>query len=191
MFQDSSSYLELELIDYDLFCDPGCRPRLGPSPPIQQSPSHNEETNVFDHDFERLRHLYSCPCPSPDTIACESPPQPTSPTQTSRDSTLRRSSDERRHRRPDTIKKNPKARKSSLYMPLTSAYSVRPSRVSPGSRVSSRSAPATPCGSLVPNLLALTQRMSASRHGSKSSKLEEECDHLLTDDNSANTDHKF
>lgn len=160
-----------------MFCDGGCKPRLGASPPALRSPPAAEP--VCEHE---LRRLFACPSPD-----APSPPQPTSPTQ-SRDSTLRRPSDERRHRRE---KKTARARKSSLYMPLSVAYPPRTSRVSPGARASSRSAPATPSGGLVPNLLTFTQRVSASRHGSRSSRLEEESDPLLAEIESARPDHKF
>lgn len=170
-----------------MYCDGACKPRLGPSPPVHRSPS-NVDDSVYDREAYGLRNLFACP--SPEAGACESPPQPTSPTQTSRDSTLRRPSDEGRHRRADNIKKTPKARKSSLYMPLSVAYPVRPARTSPGTRASSRSAPATPCGSLVPNLLNFT-RISASRHGSRSSRFDEESDPLLMDMELSRTDHKF
>ncbi|XP_037295694.1 uncharacterized protein LOC115454246 [Manduca sexta] len=185
---DPSYDLELELIDCEMYCDGGCKPRLGSSPPVHRSPSNAEEI-LLEHEPYGLRHLFACPSPEvPGT--CESPPQPTSPTQTSRDSTLRRPSDDRRHRRIECAKKTPKARKSSLYMPLSVAYPVRTSRISPGARASSRSAPATPCSSLVPNILTFTQRVSASRHSSRSSRLEEEKDPLLTE-TEIHTDHKF
>lgn len=77
-------------------------------------------------------------------------------------------------------------------MPLSSNYNGKVSRISPGSRASSRSAPATPCGGLVPNLLAFTHKVSVSRQSFKSSKLEEENDPLLTDNEaSKDGDHKF
>ncbi|KAL0842429.1 hypothetical protein ABMA28_014533 [Loxostege sticticalis] len=174
---DPTFDLELELIDCEMYCDGGCKPRLGASPPALRSPPAAEP--VCEHE---LRRLFACPSPD-----APSPPQPTSPTQ-SRDSTLRRPSDERRHRRE---KKTARARKSSLYMPLSVAYPPRTSRVSPGARASSRSAPATPSGGLVPNLLTFTQRVSASRHGSRSSRLEEESDPLLAEIESARPDHKF
>ncbi|XP_011549569.3 uncharacterized protein LOC105381525 isoform X2 [Plutella xylostella] len=168
MVRDSTFDLDLELMDFDVY-DGGRKPRLGPSPPVPRSPSHDE---VFEHEHERLRHLYHCPCPSPDAAACQSPPQPTSPTQMSRDGSLQRN-----YRRGDAARRAAaRVRKSSLYMPLSTAYPMRPARVSP--RASSRSAPATPCGSLVPNLLAL----SISRHSSRASRLQEENDPLLDDE---------
>lgn len=171
-----------------MYGEGGCKPRLGASPPIHRSPSNPDEASL-EHEPYCLRHLFACPSPEIAGV-CESPPQPTSPTQTSRESTLRRPSDERRHRRLDTVKKTLKMRKSSLYVPLSVAYPVvRTSRISPGSRVSSRSAPATPCSALVPNLLSFNQRVSASRLSSKSSRLEEEKDPLL--DLETRTDHKF
>ncbi|KAJ0180766.1 hypothetical protein K1T71_004170 [Dendrolimus kikuchii] len=185
---DPSFDLELELIDCEMYCDGGCKPRVGSSPPVHRSPS-NVDDSIYEHEAYGLRHLFACPSPEV-AGACESPPQPTSPTQTSRESTLRRPSDERRHRRVEGAKKTPKARKSSLYMPLSMAYPVRTSRISPGARASSRSAPATPCSSLVPNLLNFTQRVSASRHSSRSSRLEEEKNPLLTE-LEMRTDHKF
>ncbi|CAK1545092.1 unnamed protein product [Leptosia nina] len=181
---DPSYDLDLELIDCEMYCDGGCKPRLGASPPLRHTHSNSEDT-VFDHEAYGIRHLF----PSPEAGACESPPQPTSPTQTSRDSTLRRMSDDRRLRRLDLGKKS-RTRKSSLYMPLSAGYSGRSSRISPGTRISSRSAPATPCGALVPNLLNLTQRVSASRLSSRSSRLEEENDPLLAPDTET-TEHKF
>ncbi|KAM3961286.1 uncharacterized protein ACR2FA_004623 [Aphomia sociella] len=187
---DPSFDLELELIDCEMYCDGGCKPRLGASPPVHRSPSNVDDEAVYDHEAYGLRHLFACPSPE-GAGACESPPQPTSPTQTSRDSTLRRPSDERRHRRLDNVKKTSKARKSSLYMPLSSAYPIRTSRISPGARASSRSAPATPCSNLVPNLLNFTQRVSASRHGSRSSRFEEESNPLLSEIEHTRTDHKF
>lgn len=180
--------MELELIDCEMYCDGGCKPRLGASPPSHRSPSNVEEP-VYDPEAYALRHMFACPSPEPG--ACESPPQPTSPTQTSRESTLRRPSDERRHRRLESVKKTSKARKSSLYMPLSVAYPVRTSRISPSARASSRSAPATPCSGLVPNLLTFTQRVSASRHGSRSSRLEEESNPLLSEIENIRMDHKF
>ncbi|RVE51238.1 hypothetical protein evm_004203 [Chilo suppressalis] len=185
---DPTFDLELELIDCEMYCDGGCKPRLGASPPAHRSPSTLEE-GAYDHEAYGLRHLFSCPSPDGPN-ACESPPQPTSPTQTSRESTLRRPSDERRHRRLETVKKTPKVRKSSLYMPLV-AYPTRTTRISPGTRASSRSAPATPCSGLVPNLVTFTQRVSASRHGSRSSRLEEESNPLLAEAESSRADHKF
>ncbi|XP_049867492.1 uncharacterized protein LOC126367790 isoform X2 [Pectinophora gossypiella] len=187
---DPAFDLELELIDCEMYCDGGCKPRLGPSPPAHRSPSNTEP--MYDREAYGLRHLFACPSPE-GAGACESPPQPTSPTQTSRDSTLRRPSDERHHRRLESVKKTSKARKSSLYMPLSVAYPVRPSRTSPGARASSRSAPATPCGALVPNLLTFTQRVSASRYGSRSSRCEEESNPLLADieHEHSRADHKF
>ncbi|XP_061712700.1 uncharacterized protein LOC133521637 [Cydia pomonella] len=184
--QDPTFDLELELIDCEMYCDGACKPRLGASPPAHRSPARDDN---YEHEAYGLRHLFTCPSTEL-AGACESPPQPTSPTQ-SRESTLRRPSDERRHRRIDSLKKTPKARKSSLYMPLSVAYPVRTSRVSPGSRVSSRSAPATPCGALVPNLLHFTQRVSATRHGSRSSRCDEENDPLLDAETETRTDHKF
>ncbi|KAI8434605.1 hypothetical protein MSG28_003142 [Choristoneura fumiferana] len=179
--QDPSFDLELELIDCEMYCDGACKPRLGASPPAHRSPARDEN---YEQEANGLRHLFTRPSTeSPAT--CESPPQPTSPTQ-SRDSTLRRPSDERRHRRIESIKKTTKARKTSLYMPLSS-YPSR-TRVSPGVR-SSRSAPATPCGALVPNLLHFT-RGSATRQGSRSSRCDDENDPLL-DVESSRADHKF
>lgn len=179
------------MIDCEMYCDGACKPRLGPSPPAHRSPS-NMDDMVYDREAYGLRHLYACPSPEA-TGACESPPQPTSPTQ-SRDSTLRRPSDERHHRRLESVKKAPKSRKSSLYMPLSVAYPVRTSRISPGTRASrhpvSRSAPATPCGALVPNLLNFTQRVSTSRQ-SRSSRLDEESNPLLLDSDNSHADHKF
>ncbi|XP_028174463.1 formin-like protein 13 isoform X3 [Ostrinia furnacalis] len=164
---DPSFDLELELIDCEMYCDGGCKPRLGASPPGHRSPGAPEPCP---------RAAYA---PRPPPPAPASPPRPTSPTQ-SQDST-RRPSDERRPRK--------KPRKSSLYMPLSVAYPTR-TRPSPGARVSSRSAPATPCGAL-PNLLTFTQRVSASRVGSRSSRFEEESNPLLADIENARTDHKF
>ncbi|XP_050678664.1 uncharacterized protein LOC126974949 isoform X2 [Leptidea sinapis] len=181
---DPSFDIDLELMDCEMYCDGSCKPRLGASPPLRHTHSTSEDT-VFEQDPYDLRHVF----PS-EAGACESPPQPTSPTQTSRDSTLRRLSEERRFKRLDALKKM-RARKSSLYMPLSIAYTGRSSRISPGSRMSSRSAPATPCGALVPNLLLLSQRVS-SRHSSRSSKLEEEQDPLLaTETENAGVEHKF
>ncbi|KPJ19088.1 hypothetical protein RR48_12599 [Papilio machaon] len=189
---DAAFDLELELIDCEMYCDGGCKPRLGTSPPAHRSHS-NVNDAVYDQEAYGLRHLFSCPSQE-NAGACESPPQPTSPTQTSRESTLRRPSEERmdrRTRRLDNVRKTLKARKSSLYMPLSMAHPGRQSRVSPGTRVFSRSAPATPCGALVPNILIFTQRVSASRHSSRSSRLEEENDPLLADVENPRTDHKF
>ncbi|XP_045486051.1 uncharacterized protein LOC111000845 isoform X1 [Pieris rapae] len=184
---DPSYDLDLELIDCEMYCDGGCKPRLGASPPLRHAHSNSEDT-IFDHEAYGIRHLF----PSPEAGTCESPPQPTSPTQTSRDSTLRRLSEDRRLRRLDIGKKSSRTRKSSLYMPLSAGYSGRTSRISPGTRISSRSAPATPCGALVPNLLNLTQRVSASRLSSRSSRLEEENDPLLaTDTENQISEHKF
>ncbi|XP_047021867.1 uncharacterized protein LOC124631490 isoform X1 [Helicoverpa zea] len=184
---DSNFDLELELIDCEMYCDGGCKPRLGSSPPIHQSLDEDDDNNMYMHEaYGSLRQYYTGKPDPP-----ESPPQPTSPTQTSRDSTLRRPSDDRRHRRLESVKKTPRQRKTSLYMPLSVAYPVRTSRISPGTRASSRSAPATPCSSLVPNLLTFSQRVSASRHGSRSSKFEEESDPLLADLENTRTDHKF
>lgn len=163
-----------------MYCDGGCKPRVGTSPTIHQSPS-NLESITYEHEAFGVRHMFHSP------PACESPPQPTSPTQTSRDSS-RRPSEDRRQRRLDSLKRN--IRKSSLYMPLT-AHPVRPSRISPGTRASSRSAPATPCSNLVPNLLNFTHRVSASRNSSRSSRLEEEYDPLLTEPEPPCPDHKF
>ncbi|XP_045783556.1 uncharacterized protein LOC123879700 isoform X2 [Maniola jurtina] len=176
---DPNYDLDLELIDCDLYCDGGCKPRLGSSPPPRRT-----SPNADDSYCERaayLRHLFLT---SPDTPGgCESPPQPTSPTQ-SRESTLRRQIDERCQRRHDLFRKTQKTRKSSLYIPLT--------KIPPGTRkLLTRSAPATPSGALVPNLLNFTQRVSASRHSSRSSRLEEENDPLLADGEPANMDHKF
>lgn len=175
-----------------MYCDGSCKPRVGPSPPVHRSLSDVDDTGFDNESFHIPR-----PCffpPSPDMSgACESPPQPTSPTQTSRESTLRR--ENRLPRRENVVKIIRRPRKSSLYMPLSSAYSVRSSRISPGTRpstrVASRSAPATPCGSLVPNLLNFTQRVSASRHGSSSLRFEEESDPLLNEIEHTRTDHKF
>ncbi|XP_004930355.2 uncharacterized protein LOC101739887 isoform X1 [Bombyx mori] len=175
---------EMELLDCELYCDGSCKPRLGASPPALRSPSDHSES-AADREPLELRHLFRCPSPE-----CESPPQPTSPTQVSRESTLQRPPEERRSRRLEAAKKALKTRKSSLYMPLTAAYPVRTSRISPGARLSSRSAPATPCSSIVPNLLTFTQRVSASRHSSKSSRLEEEKDPLLKELETQG-DHKF
>ncbi|XP_039747457.1 uncharacterized protein LOC120624790 isoform X1 [Pararge aegeria] len=176
---DPNYDLDLELIDCDMYCEGGCKPRLGSSPPPRRA-----SPNADDSYCERaayLRHLF---LNSPDTPGgCESPPQPTSPTQ-SRESTLRRQIDERCQRRHDLFRKTAKSRKSSLYIPL--------SKIPPGTRkLLTRSAPATPSGALVPNLLNFTQRVSASRHSSKSSRLEEENDPLLVDGEPARTDHKF
>ncbi|KAF9422236.1 hypothetical protein HW555_002045 [Spodoptera exigua] len=183
---DSTFDLELELIDCEMYCDGGCKPRLGSSPPTHQSLEEDDDNNMYMHEaYGSLRQFYTGKPDPP-----ESPPQPTSPTQTSRDSTLRRTSDERRHRRLESVKKTPRQRKTSLYMPLSVAYPVRTSRISPTTRTSSRSAPATPCSSLVPNLLTFSQRVSASRHGSRSSKFEEESDPLLAE-LEQRTDHKF
>ncbi|KAJ2953012.1 hypothetical protein O0L34_g7394 [Tuta absoluta] len=184
---DPAFDLELELIDCEMYCDGGCKPRLGASPPAHRSPSNVDEC-TYEREAYGLRHLFSCPSPE-GTGACESPPQPTSPTQTSRDSTLRRPSDERHHRRLENVKKTSRTRKSSLYMPLSVAYPVRPSRISPGVRTSSRSAPATPCGALAPNILNFTQRVSA--YGSRSSKCDEESNPLLMDSENSHTEHKF
>ncbi|CAH2073184.1 unnamed protein product, partial [Iphiclides podalirius] len=189
---DAAFDLELELIDCEMYCDGGCKPRLGSSPPAHRSQS-NVTDAIYDQEAYRLRHLFSCPSHE-NAGACESPPQPTSPTQTSGESTLHRPTEERfdrRTRRLDNVRKTLKARKSSLYMPLSMAHPGRQSRVSPGTRVSSRSAPATPCGALVPNILIFSQRVSASRHSSRSSRLEEENDPLLADVENARTDHKF
>ncbi|XP_041977619.1 uncharacterized protein LOC121731971 isoform X2 [Aricia agestis] len=182
---DPAFDLELELIDCEMYCDGGCKPRLGSSPPPRRS---NTDDSIYDQEMYGIRQLF--PASPENAAACESPPQPTSPTQ-SRESTLRRQLEERRQRRQDPIKKNPKMRKSSLYMPLSVGYHGRTSRISPGSRVSSRSAPATPCGGLVPNLLTFTQRVSASRLSSRSSRLEEENDPLLADIETTRTEHKF
>ncbi|CAK1581503.1 unnamed protein product [Parnassius mnemosyne] len=184
--------LELELSDYEIYCNGGCKPRLGASPPAHRSHCNDNDT-VYDQGAYGLRHLFSSPSQE-NAGACESPPQPTSPTETSRESTLHRPSGERsdrRSRRLENVRRTLKARKSSLYMPLSIAHSGRQSRISPGSRVSSRSAPATPCGALVPNILIFTQRVSASRHSSRSSRLEEENDPLLADVENPRTDHKF
>ncbi|KAJ8725922.1 hypothetical protein PYW08_004105 [Mythimna loreyi] len=184
---DSNFDLELELIDCEMYCDGGCKPRLGSSPPIHQNLDEDDDNNMYMHEaYGSLRQYYTGKPDPP-----ESPPQPTSPTQTSRDSTLRRTSDERHRRRLESVKKTPRQRKTSLYMPLSVAYPVRTSRISPGTRTSSRSAPATPCSSLVPTLLTFSQRVSASRHGSRSSKFEEESDPLLADLENTRTDHKF
>lgn len=185
LFRQGHSYdFEMELLDCELYCDGSCKPRLGASPPALRSPSDHSES-AADREPLELRHLFRCPSPE-----CESPPQPTSPTQVSRESTLQRPSEERRSRRLEAAKKALKTRKSSLYMPLSAAYPVRTSRISPGARLSSRSAPATPCSSIVPNLLTFTQRVSASRHSSKSSRLEEEKDPLLKELETQG-DHKF
>ncbi|GBP68733.1 hypothetical protein EVAR_99003_1 [Eumeta japonica] len=182
--QDSAYDLDLELIDYELECEGACRPRLGPSPPIHRSPSNVDET-IYEHDIQNLRRMLAA---TPSDI-CESPPQPTSPTQSSRESTMRRPSDERRH--TIIVKRVPKSRKTSLYMPLSTANAGRSCRISPGPKVSSRSAPATPCGALVPNLLSFSQRLSSSGRGSRSSRLEEENDPLLVDGDPIPFDHKF
>ncbi|CAG5051117.1 unnamed protein product [Parnassius apollo] len=182
---DAAFDLELELIDYEMYCDGGCKPRLGTSPTAHRSHS-NVNHKVYDHEAYGPHNLFSSPSEE-NAGACESPPQPTSPTQTSKESTLHIPSDERserRSRRLENVRKTLKARKSSLYMPLSIAHSGRQSRISPGSRISSRSAPATPCGALVPNILIFTQRVSTSRYSSRSSRLEEENDPLLTDANS-------
>lgn len=188
---DPSFDLELELIDCEMYCDGGCKPRLGSSPPVHRSLSNVDDT-VYDHEGYVLRHALFAPSPEL-TGACDSPPQPTSPTQTSRESTLRRET--RFPRRENTIKTIRRPRKSSLYVPLSAAYQVRNARVSPGarpsSRAASRSAPATPCGSLVPNLLNFTQRVSASRLGTTSARFEEENDPLLADLEHARIDYKF
>ncbi|XP_075969961.1 uncharacterized protein LOC142972595 [Anticarsia gemmatalis] len=188
---DPNFDLELELIDCEMYCDGGCKPRLGSSPPVHRSLSNVDDTG-YDHDGYVMRHALFAPSPEL-AGACESPPQPTSPTQTSRESTLRR--ENRFPRRENPVKIIRRPRKSSLYVPLSAAYQVRSSRISPGARASSRaasrSAPATPCGSLVPNLLNFTQRVSASRHGSSSSRFEEESDPLLADLEHTRTDHKF
>ncbi|CAB3239206.1 unnamed protein product [Arctia plantaginis] len=188
---DPTFDLELELIDCEMYCDGGCKPRLGPSPPVHQSLSNVDDTG-YDNESYILRHTLFAPSPEL-TGACESPPQPTSPTQTSRESTLRR--ENKLPRRENAVKIIRRPRKSSLYMPLSAAYPVRSSRISPGTRPStraaSRSAPVTPCGSLVPNLLNFTQRLSASKHGSSSLQFEEECDPLLNDIEHTRTDHKF
>ncbi|XP_059045212.1 uncharacterized protein LOC131840999 [Achroia grisella] len=186
---DTSFDLELELIDCEMYCDGGCKPRLGQSPPTHRPPSNVDDDTVYDPEAFGLRHLFTCPSPE-GAGTCESPPQPTSPTQTSTESTLRRPSDERRHRRRDNVKKSSKGRKSSLYMPLVT-HPVRNTRISPGARTSSRSAPATPCSNLVPNLLNFTQRVSASRHSSRSSRLEEESNPLISEAEYSHTDHKF
>ncbi|KPJ05007.1 hypothetical protein RR46_04123 [Papilio xuthus] len=122
---DAAFDLELELIDCEMYCDGGCKPRLGTSPPAHRSHS-NVNDAVYDQEAYGLRHLFSCPSQE-NAGACESPPQPTSPTQTSRESTLRRPSEEK----------------------------------------------------------------SASRHSSRSSRLEEENDPLLADVENPRTDHKF
>ncbi|XP_026747694.1 uncharacterized protein LOC113508786 isoform X2 [Trichoplusia ni] len=183
---DPNFDLELELIDCEMYCDGGCKPRLGSSPPVNRSLDEVDDSMYMHEAYGSLRQYFTG-MPDPP----ESPPQPTSPTQTSRDSTLRRPSDERRQRRLESVKKTPRQRKTSLYMPLSVAYPVRTSRISPGTRASSRSAPATPCSSLVPNLLAFSQRVSASRNGSRSSKFEEESDPLLAELEHTRTDHKF
>ncbi|XP_053625725.1 uncharacterized protein LOC128683793 isoform X2 [Plodia interpunctella] len=185
---DPSFDLDLDLIDCELYCDGGCKPRLGASPPSHRSPSNLDEdaaTPGYEYEAYGLRQLFS----SEGAGACESPPQPTSPTQ-SRDSTLRRPSDENRRRRVEP-KKIPRSRKSSLYMPLSVAYPVRTSRKSPGARASSRSAPATPCNPLVPNFLNYAPRVLTSRHSSRSSRCEEESNPLLSEVEHARLDHKF
>lgn len=173
-----------------MYCDGGCKPRVGSSPPVYQSfdDDEDDDNNMYMHEaYGSLRKFHTG---KPDPPECESPPQPTSPTQTSRDSTLRRTSDERRQRRLECVKKIARQRKASLYMPLSVAYPIRSSRISPGARTSSRSAPATPSSSLVPNILTFSQRVSASRLGSRSSKLEEESDSLL-DLDPTRTENKF
>lgn len=179
LLQDPNYDLELELIDCDLYCEGGCKPRLGSSPPPRRASPNADES--YCERAAYLRHLFLT---SPDTPGgCESPPQPTSPTQ-SRESTLRRQIDERCQRRQELFRKTPRTRKSSLYIPL--------SKIPPGTRkLLTRSAPATPSGALVPNLLNFTQRVSASRHSSRSSRLEEENDPLLGDVEPPQTDHKF
>ncbi|XP_072944306.1 uncharacterized protein [Epargyreus clarus] len=181
---DSTYDLEMELIDIERYCDGACKPRVGNSPP-----PHSNRSRIYENEpYESvLRHLFESDHEPPGV--CQSPPQPTSPTQTSNESTLRRPSDERRQKHLDNVRKTYKARKSSLYMPLSAGYTGRCSRISPGTRASSRSAPATPCG--VPNLFSFSQRVSASRHSSKSSRLEEENDPLLADVENPRTDHKF
>nr|XP_026489968.1 uncharacterized protein LOC113396293 isoform X1 [Vanessa tameamea] len=176
---DQNYDLELDLIDCELYCDGGCKPRLGSSPPPRRASPSTDDT--YCERAAYLRHLFLT---SPDTPGgCESPPQPTSPTQ-SRESTLRRQIDERCQRRHDLFRKTPRTRKSSLYIPL--------SKIPPGTRkLLTRSAPATPSGALVPNLLNFTQRVSASRLSSRSSRLEEENDPLLADVESSRMDHKF
>ncbi|XP_045445621.1 uncharacterized protein LOC123653670 [Melitaea cinxia] len=176
---DQNYDLELELIDCELYCDGGCKPRLGSSPPPRHASPGGDDP--YCERAAYLRHLFLT---SPDTPGgCESPPQPTSPTQ-SRESTLRRQIDERCQRRHDLFRKTTRTRKSSLYIPL--------SKIPPGTRkLLTRSAPATPSGALVPNILNFTQRVSASRLSSRSSRLEEENNPLLADVESAAEDHKF
>lgn len=169
--------LRREILDCETYCDGSWRmPVLDTSPTRQRSPS---EDIVFEPEAYGVRHVIHPPAQA----TCESP---TSPKQTTKDS-IRRSNEDRRQRRLDSIKRN--IRKSSLYMPLSTAHVVRPSRTSPGARASSRSAPNTPCSNLVPNLLNFTHR--ASRHSSRSSRLEEEYDALLMDTEQSRMDHKF
>ncbi|XP_013194054.1 uncharacterized protein LOC106137701 [Amyelois transitella] len=195
---DPSFDIDLDLIDCELYCNGSCKPQLGTSPPSlsRRSPSNPDEDSSggdflpgYGHEAYGLRNLFSCP--SPEGAGVESPPQPTSPTQTSRESTLRRLNDDRRHRRLDSAKKSSRTRKSSLYMPLSVAYPGRTSRKSPGTRTSSRSAPVTPCNPLVPNLLTFAPRVLASRHSSRSSRCEEESNPLLAEIEQIRLDHKF
>ncbi|KOB68348.1 Uncharacterized protein OBRU01_18987 [Operophtera brumata] len=170
--------LRRELLDCEMYCEGRWRmPVLGTSPNRHRRSS--SEDIVFEPEAYGVRHVIH---PPPAEEPCESP---TSPKQT-KDS-IRRPNEDRRQRRLDSIKRN--IRKSSLYMPLSTAHAVKPSRISPGARASSRSAPATPCSNLVPNLLNFTHR--ASRHSSRSSRLEEEYDSLLLDTEQSRMDHKF
>lgn len=159
-----------------MYCIHGCEPR-------RQNASYRHQPS----NGEQVLESYGVrqPLQSPPSLGSRQ----TSPTQSSQEG-VRKQSDEKKQRRlTESLKWN--SRKSSLYMPLSTAHQARPSRVSPGSRAFSMSAPATPCSNLVPNILNLTQRVSASRHSSRSSRLEEEYDPLLTVVEQARNDDKF
>lgn len=161
--QDPAFDLELELIDCEMYCDGGCKPRLGSSPPSRSPLGADEACEREARALRRLLRGEASPTP-----ACPSPPRPTSPTQ-SRESTLQR---------PERAKRT---RKSSVYLPLHSAGQAKGR---------ARSEPATPCGALVPNLLTLPHRMS-SRYSSRTSRCGDEGDPLLFDVEQGRTEHKF
>ncbi|XP_026329891.1 uncharacterized protein LOC113237556 isoform X1 [Hyposmocoma kahamanoa] len=160
---DPAFDLELELIDCEMYCDGGCKPRLGSSPPSRSPLGADEACEREARALRRLLRGEASPTP-----ACPSPPRPTSPTQ-SRESTLQR---------PERAKRT---RKSSVYLPLHSAGQAKGR---------ARSEPATPCGALVPNLLTLPHRMS-SRYSSRASRCGDEGDPLLFDVEQGRSEHKF